>query len=105
MFDMTKIKKRYFDIKLKNGKILNIEAPKLKILKKILSLGESSKNEELNENDMKDLIEATTLALNKNKQNYKISAEQVEELFNIEELILFLSDYFEWVNQIQNSKN
>lgn len=105
MFDMTKIKKRYFDIRLKSGKTLNIEVPKLKILKKISSLGESSKNEELNENDVKNLIEATTLAINKNKQNYKISAEQVEDMFDIEDVMLFLSNYFEWVNQIQNSKN
>ena len=36
MYDMTKIQPRYFDIKLKNRKILNIEPPKLKVLKKII---------------------------------------------------------------------
>lgn len=40
MYDMTKLKTRYFDIKLKNGKILNIEPPKLKVLKKIAALSE-----------------------------------------------------------------
>ena len=35
MYDMTKLQKRYFDVKFTNGKILNIEPPKLKVLKKI----------------------------------------------------------------------
>ena len=42
MYDMTKLKTRYFDIKLKN-----IEPPKLKVLKKIAALSEVKNTEEL----------------------------------------------------------
>ena len=105
MYDMTKLKKRYFDIKLKNGKILNIEPPKLKVLKKIAALSEVKDTENLGENDINNLMEAISLALSKNKQNVKISVEQVENNYDIDEIVDLLKAYFEWVNSIQNSKN
>lgn len=104
MYDMTKLKTRYFDIKLKNGRILNIEPPKMKVLKKISVLSEI-KEEDLTGSDITNLLEAVSLALSKNKQGVKISAEKVEEEYDIFELVEFLIAYFNWVNQIQESKN
>lgn len=105
MYDMTKLKTRYFDIKLKNGKILNIEPPKLKVLRKIASLSEVKTTGELTENDMKNLTEAVSLSLSKNKQNYKVTMDKVEDNFDIDEMVDFMQNYFDWVNSIQNSKN
>lgn len=105
MYDMTKLKTRYFDIKLKNGKILNIEPPKLKVLKKIAALSKVKNTEELGEKDISNLTEAVSLALSKNRQNFKISTEQVEDNYDIDEIVDLLNNYFEWVNSIQNSKN
>lgn len=105
MYDMTKLKTNYFNFKLKNGKILDIEPPKLKILKKMLGLSGSLDKEELSEKELDNLIEAVTLAINKNKQGYKITNDQVCDLFNINELMDFLTKYFAWVNKNQSSKN
>ncbi len=105
MYDMTKLKTRYFDIKLKNGKILNVEPPKLKVLRKIASLSEVKTTGELTENDIKNLTEAVSLSLSKNKQNHKITPENVEENYDIDEMVDFMENYFDWVNSIQNSKN
>ncbi len=104
MYDMTKLKTRYFDIKLKNGRIINIEPPKMKVLKKISVLSEV-KEEDLTESDIANLTEAVSLALSKNRQGLKITAEKVEEEYDIFELIDFLTAYFNWVNSIQESKN
>lgn len=105
MYDMTKIQTRYFDIKLKTGKILNIEPPKLKVLKKIAALSEVKNTEELGEKDINNLTEAVALALSKNKQNFKVSIENVEDNYDIDEIVDLLNNYFEWVNNIQNQKN
>ncbi len=105
MYDMTKLKKRYFDMKLKSGKIINIEPPKLKILKKISTLSSIKDNENLSEVDIANLSEAVALAFNKNKQGFKITAEKVEEDYDMLEIVDFLNNYFDWVNQIQDSKN
>lgn len=105
MYDMTKYRTRYFDTKLKNGKILNLEPPKLKVLKRISSLSAIKNAEELTEKEISNLIEAVSIALSKNKQGYKVSSEQVEEQFDIDETVDFLNAYFDWVNEIQNQKN
>ena len=105
MYDMTKLKTRYFDAKLKNGKILNIEPPKLKVLKKIAALSEIKDSENISESDINNLTEAISLALSKNRQNFKISTEYIEDNYGIDEIMDLLSNYFEWVNGIQNSKN
>ena len=105
MYDMTKLKTRYFDIKLRNGKVLNVEPPKMKVLKKIATLSEVKNGEELNETDINNLTEAVSLALSKNRQNYKISPDKVDDDYNIDEIVDLLENYFNWVNTIQNSKN
>lgn len=103
MFDMTQYIPRYFKTKLKNGKILDVEPPKLKALKKILKL--SSVKNDMTEKDFDSLILAVSMALSKNKQNYKVTTEWVEENHNIDELQNLLLNYFSWVDEIENSKN
>lgn len=105
MYDMTKFKPRYFTMKLKNNRILDLEPPKMKILKRIASLSEVKNNDELSEKDINNLTEAVSLALSKNKQGYKISQDKVDDEYDILEIVDFLNYYFEWVNSIQNSKN
>lgn len=103
MFDMTRYIPRYFNLKLKNGKVIDVEPPKIKVLKKILKL--SGVKDEMTEKDFENIILATSMALSKNKQNYKISTDWLEENHNIDELQDLLVSYFNWVDEIQNSKN
>lgn len=103
MFDMTKLLTRYFDVKLKGGTIISVEPPKLKVLKKISKL--SSVNDKLKEEDIDNIIVALSLALSKNKQRINISKEKIEDTFNIDEMIQLLTEYFDWVNEVQDSKN
>jgi len=98
MFDMNTISKRYFTIKI-NDIELEVEAPKLKTLKKITSLSKSK-----NEDSIKDLSEAIQMILSKNKKGYKISDEVVDEL-DFDQMQQILMAYFEWLSKEQNSKN
>lgn len=101
MYDMTKFITRYFKIKLKNQKIIDVEPPKLKVFREILKLSKNiSGNDEID-----NLVRATSLALSKNKQNYKVSPEMIEETMNYDEIYNLLVSYFNWVNETTNSKN
>ena len=103
MYDMTQFVPRYFKTKLKNGKIIEVEPTKLKVLKKILKL--SGVKNEMTEKDFENITLATSMALSKNKQNYNVSTEWLEDNHNIDELQDLLINYFDWVNEINNSKN
>lgn len=105
MYDMTSLVERYFKIKLKDGKELELEPPKLKVLKKISKLSKSISSAELTDEDITNLSEAISLSLSKNKQNIVISTDYVEDNFNIDEMYDFLTKYYTWVGEIQNSKN
>lgn len=105
MYDMTNLTTRYFKIKLKDGKELELEPPKLKILRKISKLSKSINNDELAESDIENLSEAISLSLSKNKQKIDISTDYVEDNFDIDEMYDFLFKYYSWVGEIQNSKN
>lgn len=104
MYDMTKLIPRYFKIKLKNGKYLEVEPPRIKVLKKIMKLSGTNKKE-MDQKQFDDIILATSMALSKNKQNYEVKPEWLEEHNHIDELMDLLTKYFEWVGKINSSKN
>ena len=104
MYDMTQLVPRYFKIKLKNNKIIEVEPPKIKILKKIMKLGSTTESN-VSDEDFDNIVLATSMALSKNKQNYNVSVGWLTENHNIDELYDMLNHYFVWVNEINNAKN
>lgn len=98
MFDVSAISRRYFSIRL--GAVeLKVEPPKIKMLKKIMSLSKSRR-----EGAMDDLAEAVRLLLNKNTSGYVVSDELIEEL-DFDQMSGILTAYFEWLTKAKNSPN
>lgn len=104
MFDMTKLKTRYFDLKLKNGQMINVEPPRIKTLKKIMALSKVDE-ENISLEDFNSLVEASSLAFSKNKQNTKLSVEYFDNNFDIDSLQDLLKEYFEWIDRVHDLKN
>lgn len=105
MFDMSNLTKRYYSFKFEDGRTIDVEPPKLKVLKKIANFSKLSTASELTEDDISSLSLAISLALSKNKQNLNITPEYIEDHFNLDTMFSFLTDYFNWVSEIQNAKN
>ena len=105
MYDMSVLVKRYFTITLDDGRTLELEPPKLKVLKKISQLSKLTNSNELTVEDIENLSTAIALSLSKNKSNVKITSDEVEDMFDIDGMYDFLTKYFGWVSEIQNSKN
>ena len=108
MFDISTVNKRYFEVKLHatndEGEIIKsinieVEPPKLKVLKKITSLTKSRQEDAIN-----DLTEAIEMLLNKNKAKSKVPNEFIEEL-DLDQMNELLTEYFEWLNKSKNSPN
>lgn len=105
MFDIKGINKRYFGITLyleedgEEKKVsINVEPPKVKTLKKLPSLANSSEDKAIDE-----LEEAIIELLNKNKERIKVN-EYVEEL-TIDEMTELLTAFFKWLNEEKKAKN
>ena len=105
MFDIKGINKRYFGITLyleedekEKSVSINVEPPKVKTLKKLTSLANSSEDKAIDE-----LEEAIIELLSKNKEKIKIN-EYVEEL-TIDEMTELLTAFFKWLKEEKKAKN
>ncbi len=98
MLDISTINRRYFNIKI-NDVELEVEPPKIKVLRKIVDL---SKNH--NNNAIDELSEAVKMILSKNKTGYKVPDEVIDEL-DMDQYLTILTEYFKWLNEVKNSPN
>lgn len=106
MFDMRQLNVRYFEVRLPNGLKLEVEPPKLKVLKTISDMAKIDKNSIHEEGDVfETLAEAVSKALSKNKQQKKITTDFVMETMDIDEMQELLKAYFDWVGDIKYAKN
>jgi len=99
MFDINSINKRHFGVKFGNVSI-EVEPPKLKVLKRFAKLQKIEKEESTEE-----LIDIMCSVLSKNKTGYKITAELIEENFDTDDMFSLLTVYFNWVGEVNNNPN
>lgn len=96
MLDLANINKRYFEIKL-NELVLKVEPPKMKTLKKILSLTNVKSEEAIDE-----LAEAIRLILSKNSRGHQISTELIDEL-DYDQMLLVIEEFFKWMQEARKT--
>lgn len=95
MFDINLINKRYFNIKI--GEItLDVAPPKIKTLKKIVSLSKE-RNEDA-------LSEAIILILSKNKTGYIVPTDVIDEL-DMDQYNGILAEFFKWIGEVKSDPN
>lgn len=99
MYDLTTISKRYFEIKIE-GISLKLLPPKLKVLRRF----EKIKIDDAN-NSMCEIIDILRSVLNNNDENKNITSEFIEDNFSIDNMVGFLTSYFNWVAEVNNRPN
>jgi len=95
--DFNKKQKRYLQIKLQNGWVLDIEEPNLHTLEQL------QKTEKTN--DVYDLITSVEMIINRNKQKRKMKRNDIKTLFTYSDMQLLMESYLQFVQGIQNDPN
>jgi hypothetical protein len=98
MFDISIVNRRYFGIKIDKFE-LEVEAPKVKTLKKVSALSKAA-----DEDAITELAEAVSMILNKNKECKTVPDDVIDEL-DYDQLQWILESFFNWLNKEKNSKN
>ena len=119
MFDISAVSKRYFNIKLNimddNGKAhslqLEVEPPKVKVLKKLFSTfkrastatvnkdgTDNPEEAEIDADIFDDLYEAVLKILNKNKAHKKVPEKYIDDL-DLDQLLEIVTAYFGWLGE------
>ena len=107
MFDISTVSKRYFSIKLtvegdggkEKGIELEVEPPKVKTLKKLVSVSKVAK-----EDSMDELAAAVQELLSKNKEGHKVQMEYIDNL-DLDQLLQILLAYLGWVAKSKSDPN
>lgn len=95
--DFNKKQKRYLQIKLQNGWVLDIEEPNLHTLEQL------QKTEKTN--DVDDLVTSVEMIINRNKQKRKMKRNDIKTLFTYSDMQLLMESYLQFVQGIQNDPN
>lgn len=110
VLDFNTVKKTYLTVTLADEKktTLMIGTPTKRVMDNLLTLEDTFKNvseDEIDNNVMDDLYQASAQIMSNNKTRTKITAEQLADLFDFEDIFLFFSAYMDYVSTIINSKN
>ena len=93
-----------FKVKFEDGKVLNLNRPKMKAYKMVVGMSRS-----MDENQFEDMFdeisEVIAYVLSNNKEKKKIDSNFVCEHFEITDVIKFLTEYLNWANGMINDPN
>ncbi len=107
--NFNKVQKHYLRLTLLNEKEpILIGTPTKKLLDKLVnmnSLVDTEDANELNPEQIGDIYNICAEVMSINKTNRKISKAELEEMFDIEDLLLFFNTYMEFLDSIVALKN
>lgn len=105
--DFNALKKRYLSVTLPDEKKtkLMISTPTKKVLDSFLNMQSLVNAEDLGDQAINEIYELVTKIMSYNKNGIKITKDMIEELFDFEDIIIFITAYSEFISEIANSKN
>ena len=105
-FDFNKIKRTFFNVKLKDGTALQVKMPTKKTFGKVKALRTLQEDENADIDDVMDTMAGVMAdCLSNNLNGVKVEPEQLEN-YDIEEMTAFIEEYYEkFVGEIQNNPN
>lgn len=106
-FNFNKIKRTYFNVTLKDGSVLQVKMPTKNTFGKVQALNKLQQDENADVGDVIDTMAGVMAdCLSNNLNGTKVSAEQIADDYDIEEMTAFIAEYYEkFVGGIQNNPN
>lgn len=95
MFDFSNVITRYFTITI-NGTGLEVEVPRVKTLKKLISVQKTQ--------DYDAFIDVMSEILSKNRQQKSITVEMLDGT-DVDVLNTLTTEYFAWLKEVKNHPN
>lgn len=107
VLDFNKVKKSYLTIILPDEEQtkLSLMTPTKKLLNELSEMLPEETGEMPSEEDLESLFELTARLMSRNKTGKQITAEQLSDCLDFEDLVAFFNAYTEFVSNIANSKN
>lgn len=103
-FDFNKIKRTFFNVTLKDGRKLVVKMPMKKTFEKVSALQEM--DDETNIDDALDTIGGLCAEiLSHNMTGEKVTTEYMTENYDLEEMQIFIEEYYNFTAGVKNNPN
>lgn len=106
-FNFNKLQNSFFNVTLKNGDNLLVKMPMKKTMSKIQALQDMEGNEDISVQAVVDtLAGAVAEILSNNMTGKKVSAKEIVDEYDLEEMKLFLADFYQkFVGKLDENPN
>lgn len=104
-FDFNKIKRTFFNVTLKDGRKLVVKMPMKKTFEKISSLREVDENEVSMDDALDTLGGLCAEVLSNNMSSEKVDTKYMTDNYDIEEMQLFIEEYYNFTAGIKDNPN
>lgn len=106
-FNFNKLQNSFFNVTLKNGDNLLVKMPMKKTMSKIQALQDMEGNEDISVQAVVDtLAGAVAEILSNNMTGKKVSAKEIADEYDLEEMKLFLADFYQkFVGKLDENPN
>ena len=91
-------KRKHLKIILSNGEVINVTTPTRLLYKEVSGT-------DFDNTTIDDLYELTAELLSRNLENKTFNAAELEELFDIDDLVILINGYLDFLKEIQSEKN
>lgn len=107
--NFTTLKKKFLPVTLivpeKGQLTLLVTTPKKAVLDGFIAMKDSINTDDMDDTVLDDLYNICAKILSVNKAGIKISKEDVEEMFDYEDISIFIKAYSEFIHEVANEKN
>ncbi len=104
LLDYTKIEKKKFPVKLRDGKTLILTMPQKKTFEKMANMEESAAANG-NGVSVEEMYEVAAEILSNNLQKRRFTADEVGKIFDIEDLTILYQRYSEFTSGVKSDPN
>ena len=107
VLDFNKVKKTYLTITLNDEKKtkLLVMTPTKKLLTELSAMLPDNSDEVPDEEDLNALFELAARLMSRNKAGVHVTGDQLAEILDFEDLIIFFNAYTEFVSAAASEKN
>lgn len=104
--DFNTLKKKYFTVTLANEQKtkLMICVPTKKILNRLNDL-QNVLTDDIGEDALMEVYDLIAVLMSHNKTGHTVTAKELEEIMDFEDIMIFVTAYTDFVAEIANSKN
>ena len=105
--NFNNLKKRYLTVTLPDEKqsVLMIGTPTKAIFDELLNMKDALEGESVTDDAINDLYAICAKIMSRNKTGRVITMETVQDLFDFEDIIIFVRAYTEFINEVSSAKN